>query len=162
MTRLLLIDLEETLIKVWNDFYPLEKNCAKIKKFNEVFQADEVRLCSWAVWNHKDVDVWDRVKEDFEIELGLKFDDGIQISEYIELVKQYTKLTQMDTGDFFDFYEKENFLFTLMTRGWMEGYHVVLFDDVVPSADIKLKNSRLTLINILHDDIEGWIHEIKS
>lgn len=148
MKTLLLLDLEQTIIPVWEDFYPLPQNCDKIKQFNETFQADEVGLFSWAVWNQRDKDVWNRVKEDFEQTLEVTFDHCWSIEDYIELVKQHQGPVGMDKFDFFDFYDKEMCLFVLMNRGWFDGYHVVLFDDVVKPSVTEFTNSRLTIYNI--------------
>lgn len=148
MKRLILLDLEATIIPVWDDFYPIPGNCAKIKEFNQDFKADEVGLFSWAVWNQRDKDVWNRVKEDFEIEMDLKFDHCWSIEDYIEMVRTNKGPVGMDKFDFFDFYDKEMCLFVLMNCGWLSGYDVVLFDDVVKPSVTTFENSKLTIFNI--------------
>lgn len=148
MKKILLLDLEQTIISVWGNFHPIEHNCAKIREFNATFQADAVGLFSWAIWNQKDIDIWNGVKQDFELEMNLTFDHAWSIEEYIKLIKTFQGPAGMDNMDFFDFYDKEMCLFVLMINGWLDGYHVVLFDDVVKPCEVQFQNSKLTIHNI--------------
>lgn len=147
MKRVLLLDLEETIIPAWGNFFPIIHKCMAIESFVKEFKPDEVITFSWAIWNDKDIVELEPELPFLEKHIGCKFNKIITIEGYIDLVKQYARLPGMDFQDFFDFYEKEKCLFDLCMNGWKPDSHIVLIDDVVVECKIEIPKHN-TLIEI--------------
>lgn len=148
--KVLLLDLESTLIPVWTDFTPIPENIEKIKTYANKFQPDLVGLFSWAMWDQRDVEIWERNKHWCEDALGFNITQSNTILDFISAIKMHCGPSHMDNMDFFDFYNKETCLFNLMLNGWNEFNEVVLFDDAVKPCEVYFErtSSSLKIINI--------------
>lgn len=146
MKRLLLLDLESTIIPVWGNFFPLMGNCRKIKEFNDDFKATKTGTLSWALWDQSDVDIFRKEKSAVEEQIGFEIENLWTIQDYIALVKK--EICGMDKQDFFDFFEKEHALFRIILNGWMKDTHIVLIDDAVTECKVTVGDTVLEIINI--------------
>ena len=148
--RILLLDLEETIIPVWGNFFPIVDKCMKIEKFVKDFDPVYVHTFSWAIWNEFEKKVLISELPFLEKHIGCKFSHIYSIKDYIEMIRNCTNLVGMDEQDFFDFFEKEHCLFRLALAGHYKDSHVVLIDDVVTECviDIPQHNTLVEVKNI--------------
>lgn len=147
MQKLLLLDLEETVIPVWSDWWAITGQCEKIKAFNETFQADKLGVFSWALWNETDQVEFNENKDVIEDAIDLPFDHDWTVEYFMQEI--LTKEQQgMGTKEFIQLFSKERALFALVLGGWMPNHHIVLFDDAVKACTFEVNGSKVEIINI--------------
>jgi uncharacterized ubiquitin-like protein YukD len=148
MKKILLLDLEETVIPEFGNFYIPDLWSACLSKFIREGRFDEVRIYSWAIYNNKDKALFESVSLPLSIELGTPFSYVYTVEEVIADVKQYCNIHLRDINDFFDFYNKERVLYDLSLNGWLpENTHITLLDDAVKEVTIEIERSKIEIIN---------------
>lgn len=148
-TRILLLDLEETMIPVWGTFIVPPAYADVIQRVAVNFQPQRTEIFSWAIYNQADLDVFSREQDSLECEVGLRFD---HVHDIDSLIKQYNATTRIqvsDHCDFFDFISKERFLFDMANKGAFKDQHLLLLDDAVSSFIFKKADTN-TVIEVVN------------
>lgn len=147
MKKILFLDLEETIIPSFGEFFIPDHWGACIRSFIKNTSPDEVHIFSWAIYNQTDVDTFNDEAEYLEEELGTKFSKIYTIEEMISLVAKYCGIRVLDQDDFFDYYSKERILFDLVTHGWLPNSHIILLDDAVKEFKLEIKCTKVETVN---------------
>lgn len=152
--RILLLDLEETMIPVWGEFFVPPAYADVIQRVAVNFQPQRTEIFSWAIYHQADLDVFSRVQDGLECQVGLRFD---HVHDIDSLIKQYNVTTRVqvpDQRDFFDFVSKERFLFDMANKGAFKNQHLLLLDDAVSSFVLKKADTN-TVIEVVNtaDDL---------
>lgn len=145
-------DLEETLINEWGEFFIVNEK--KVSKFIKTLPNNtEFGLFSFAVYNQKDLDLFNKEHKDFiQNVFGFKFDDNLlfTVEDIISNIKKIKKTLKFDFKDFFDFFDKES-SFSLMSKlNEFKNCHLILVDDLVNNIELFNKdlNVKVTFINV--------------
>lgn len=146
MKNVLLLDLEETLIPIWDNWTPI--NVEKIKSVIRDENIDTLATFSWAIWNDDDIRTFKENKAHLEEAIGKEFDMTFSIQHFKSQLTTRTGVSFFDDRDFFDHYRKEDVLFRLALFNWMPGCNLVLLDDVVKEANIQTGGRDIKIINI--------------
>jgi hypothetical protein len=147
MKKILLLDLEETVIPEFGNFYVPDHWGRCIRKFIKEGKFSEVRIYSWAIYNDKDKAEFENVSLSIGLEIGTTFSHIHTIQEIIRDITKYCGIKMADINDFFDFYNKERALFDLTLNGWLPNTHIVLLDDAVKEVTIESDKSKVEIIN---------------
>lgn len=139
--RVVLLDLEDTLIDDWLGRNTLQYNIERIKQ-SGVLMPDQsmgvhdvkVGLMSWAVSNIADAaDFNANLREPLEGALDIKFDQALPTSmqDYADRIFEARRM-RVSTEDMYDIFRKEEVLLTLARRSnCFQGKEIVLIDDAV-------------------------------
>ena len=148
--RTLLLDLEETIIPVFGDWFVPSPYADNIKTVVEKFKPHKIELFSWAIYNQADVDKFNEHRAYIESELDLTFNCIHDIASLITLYNRSTSVKIIDTLDFFDFVTKERFLFDMAVKAkHYPNEHLLLLDDAVSSHRI-VKADTNTVIDVVN------------
>jgi hypothetical protein len=147
MKKILLLDLEETVIPEFGNFYVPDQWGRCIREFIKEGKFSEVRIYSWAIYNNKDKAEFETVSLSIGLELGTPFSHIYTIEEIIRDVRKYCGISLIDINDFFEFYTKERALFDLTLHGWLPNTHIVLLDDAVKEVVIESNKSKVEIVN---------------
>lgn len=150
---LVLADLEETLIKDWSEPVVLPARVEIIKNHLLHNPQAELGLMSWAVWDSRDLDVFNRtLRTEIEERLEHRFCERWMLSMdgwAQEMMVHGRK--RLDRDEMFDLFGKED-VFLIMARRHPEwaGREVFLFDDAVPHSTFSLPsiNTIAHMVNI--------------
>ena len=149
---LVLADLEETLIKDWTDPVFLPARLEIIKNHLANNPHAQLGLMSWAVWDSRDLDVFNRtLRTELEEQLGHRFSEQWMLSMdgwAQEMMIHGRKHVHRD--EMFDLFGKED-VFLMMARRHPEwlGQEIFLFDDAVPQSTFSLA-SRGTVAHMVN------------
>lgn len=151
---IVLLDLEKTVIESWDEPFILWNNVDKIKHLLEEVQV-KLGLMSWAVWDAKDKEIFNRtMRPGIEEALGLKFDDSLvwSMDDWAENVFKFHN-KKVSRADLFDMFGKQEVLFVLSScLPAFNGKNVLLLDDAVEHdrSFISHKNNcSVTIKNVL-------------
>lgn len=137
-------DLEATMIESWDK--PFIINQEKIFNFLREFPCDEIGIFSFAIWDDKDREHFNKhFKVVLEELFGIRI---VHIPTKQELFQAIKKANgkQFDFQDFFDFWGKENG-FSDWIRATQTGTHI-LIDDMVEDCEMKFKNCHIIMRHI--------------
>ena len=131
--NLVLLDLEETLVNNWDEFFPLRSGFQRVTDFLKKLEGPtKVGVMSWAVWDDRDKQKLERELPMLEKLLGRKFDP-----EWVLSMDDWAKLLFTETGfhversEMFDLCKKEDVLFRLRKAPVFKDHKVFLIDDAV-------------------------------
>lgn len=135
--KLVLLDLEETLIDSWDSFVPV--NVERVRAWLKQEQANGpvvFGLFSFAVWNQRDLNKFSNDHQEFLEELfNFQFDDSLlwTLEDVKSMVEDTRRFKFKDDMDFFDFHgNKTTTLVGLVTNHpFFKDTDVVLLDDTV-------------------------------
>lgn len=168
MNTILLLDLENTIIWDWTDDPRLM--CARFPVLKEwvcsqLGPQTRVGLLSWAVWDDRDVEIFNTrgIRNDIELTHKFKFDDELILTRDNLLIKfrEWLKMPFLDASDFTSFMNKRR----IAEEIWLQEFaipdtKVILFDDTVPNIVIThstISNCSLELVDpwtIINKDLE--------
>lgn len=149
--RILFLDLEETVIPEWGDFYVPEYYSMKLRKFIKGFNPHRIEIFSWAIWGESELATFDIYRDSIALEVGSPFDHVHDIQSLITKYRETTRIRVMDQNDFFDFIKKERFLFDMAMAGAYPNKHIVLLDDAVTSMKIEIGTTLIEVVNFQND-----------
>ena len=95
MKRILFLDLENTLIDSWGNWY-LCSNWERIKQRIKELNPDEVHVFSYAIWNETDKQYFDVSKVRLEKDYDIKFAEETLSVEDIKKVCKDQLRVEMD------------------------------------------------------------------
>lgn len=133
---ILFLDLEETLIDLWETRNTLVSNVERIREeFLLTREAPPVLgLMSWAVWNDQDKSIFnDELRKPLEDSLGMTFADEFVFSmdDWARQLERCTR-KKMARGDLFSLFGKQEVLFSMSRHSHLfHNQKVVLVDDAV-------------------------------
>lgn len=147
MRKILLLDLEETVIPEFGDFYVPDYWGHCLRDFVKQNNFDEVRIFSWAIYNDSDKSIFVKFSHDIATEIGTSFSHTYTIEEIIALIQKHCGISLADKNDFFDFYKKERVVFDLLLHGWSPNTHIILLDDAVTEMILETNGSKFEAVN---------------
>jgi hypothetical protein len=157
MKRILLLDLEETLIETFTgvesveDVVFLDDNIDAIRKFIEAATPDAVGIMSWAIYDKADALRFNsHLKKELEKRLDLEFDSRLPLTmdEYASQIFQHAGV-RLSKADLFDILRKEQMLFFLALRcPIFDECEVTLIDDAVQDRVSLKTNSPQCFIDL--------------
>lgn len=132
MKNVVLLDLEMTLIRSWDDPQLLLSNIEKIKQL--IPKNARLGLFSWAIYDDRDLERFEKqLQPVIEEHLGICFDDGLlwSMDDICQQLAWYGRKV-LTREDLFDCFGKAEILF-LLTRCHpsFTGCQVSLIDDTV-------------------------------
>jgi hypothetical protein len=148
--RIVLLDLEATVIDDWSSRNAMPENLEKIRSFLQ--PEDKLGLMSWAIWDAED-------KSTFQGDLQLLLEDAVEhaftqefifsMSDFSDIILKHCR-KWVSKDDMFDLFGKEECLLKLVRLGWFpENCEVILIDDVVDHNLTFTKGSRsVRFINV--------------
>lgn len=160
---LVFLDLEETLIDNWEEMNLNLRGLRRTKAFlNELMMDSGMRptvgLMSWAVWDARDLSVFEtKLRPFLEAELGFKFDNAFLWS-MDEWCKQLfvSSRKKLERSDLFDIFGKEETLFRMSRfHQLFANREVFLVDDTVShwlQVEVPKNGCIVTLLNVLEMD----------
>lgn len=147
MKKVLLLDLEETVIPEFGNFYVPDQWGRCLRDFIKQHRFHEVRIFSWAIYHEADRTEFETVSLDISLEVGMPFSHIYTIEEIISLVQKHCGISLADRNDFFDFYTKERAVFDLLLHGWSRDTHFILLDDAVTEVKVEANGSKFEAVN---------------
>jgi len=133
MSRLVLLDLEQTVIDSWENRVFLMHNLEAIKSSGILTPDTTVGLMSWAIWDYNDSRiVIDELIPPLEEVLDIQIDRSLPMSmeEYAADILSYRKL-RLSAEDMFDMFKKEEVLLSLARFcPKFSDLEIILIDDV--------------------------------
>ena len=147
MKKVLLLDLEETIIPEFGNFYVPDHWGRCVRNFIKEQRFSEVRIFSWAIYNQKDKLTFEKFALPIGLEVGSPFEYIYTIEEIIDLIRKHCNIKLNDINDFFDFYTKERALFDLIINGWSPNTHFVLLDDAVKELELRTESTVFESVN---------------
>lgn len=151
---LVFLDLEKTVIKSWDEPFILWNNVDKIKDLLKEVQV-ELGLMSWAVWDARDLEIFNRtMRPGIEEALGIKFNDRLvwSMDDWANNVFRFHN-KKVSRADLFDMFGKQEVLFVLSgCFPEFNGKNVLLVDDAVEHnrSVLSVKNNcTVTIKNVL-------------
>lgn len=148
MDKILLLDLEETLIPIWNDFWPITENCRKISKFVKEFQPDKVETYSFAIWNDGDIETFCNEMSPIENAIGVQFTRIMSMEHILKDMKRLSPTLRIAKEDLHQIFGKDGSLMFLAMRNWKPNSHIVLIDDAVTDLRMEVHDTILEIKNI--------------
>lgn len=149
MKRTLHLDLEDTIITSWGDGVNAGLlNVGKIGRYIKIFQPDEIKVFSYAVWDDNDVGEFERVfKSRIERALDCKIvmDDFFTVKRLEEEAKRRMGYIFESRHEAMIFFGKDYGFQWWVSKIIGEGHHT-LIDDVVESKRITFKNRDLVIV----------------
>lgn len=160
-SRIVLLDLEETLIDTWSTRNFLHYNAERIRQAGILTLAARVGFMSWAVCDAADSRiVIDELLIPIEETLGVKIDRMLPMSmqEYGADVLSFRNL-RLSLEDMYDVFKKEEVLLALIRKNpAFIDHEIVLIDDAVDhnmSFNIPSRNAAVRFINV-KEPVETW------
>jgi len=160
MNTILLLDLENTIIWDWTDDPRLM--CARFPVLKEwvcshLGPETRVGLLSMAVWDERDLDIFNTrgIRHDIEITHKFKFDDELIFirDELLPKFREWLKMPWLDADDFTAFMKKTEMVMHLWLKELAKpDTKVILFDDTVP--DLVITHS--TIPNCTLELVDPW------
>lgn len=157
--RIVLLDLEQTVIDDWEHMNALPENITKIRW--AIRRTDcKLGLMSWAVWNEVDKETFKfRLQGPLEEMLGMKFSEELIFSMHdfsdIILKRKHKWVTR---DDMFDLYGKEECLLQLLRlEHFGPNARITLIDDVVDhNLEFAKGKSKVRFINVDDTNFKNW------
>jgi hypothetical protein len=153
MNKHLFIDLEETLIDTWDNFHlgPVNRiNALLDEHFPGQRPSLDATVWSFAVWNDKDRDHFNKTMRDFLGGIfGLNFVRVITCEEMIEAIVAFKGFAKgsIDMVEMSQIWGKEG-SFECWVRLNEGPGHFVLIDDVVPNRTVLLPDNSQTIQSV--------------
>ena len=154
MSKTLFLDLEDTIITpVVNGWFSADlMNVGKIKSFIEREGIEDFMIFSFAIWNDKDLEDFNRIcRPMIEKSLGVNFGFIPTLEKDIldSCCKQKgISSSEISTMEVRDFWGKD-LSFVLCAKDWFsknESHHtVILLDDMVQTMSVTFKKENLTV-----------------
>lgn len=149
MNRIALIDLEETVIPIWEDWEPLKSNCERIRERLIAFEPTSVETFSWAIWTDLDKQLFNKNRFAIENEIGWKFNVIRSIQDVMRDIRKCSNVHLFSQQDFFDcFGKKEMALLFLAMNGFWKDSHILLFDDTVVNSTTRIHDLNVIIETI--------------
>lgn len=155
-TRLILLDLEQTLIPEWGD-WTLTPQIDKIVAHCQPKKGESVELglMSWAVYHNKDVEIFkEKLYPALKDVFGQHFLSFMSMDQWANCIWENAGIW-LQREELFDIYKKEDVLFRLARNGWKAGHDIELIDDAVhhqTRIDIPRFDSSITFFNPWNKD----------
>jgi hypothetical protein len=150
MFKLLLLDLEETLVDDWDAFNPVR--VPQVSKFIQSQEWDAIGLFSFAVWDANDMVKFEfRHRKFLEEVFGFKFTNEFLWSvEDLKSLLRFVTTVDNTEDDFVWQWSKEWALMCLSKLKQLHDTEVTLLDDTVRNMTVELPdtNSRLIFVNV--------------
>lgn len=142
------LDLEDTIISNW--FSPELKNFHAVKTFLKEHQITNVWIFSFAIWDARDADIFDRkmkswLEREYEIEI-----DGVVTVDEMEKTILWKQGMEFTTSEFLSVWGKQRAFHDYITLTQPEG-EFLLIDDMVQSSTTTILKSKQTIdfLNVL-------------
>lgn len=156
MDKIILFDLENTLIGDWNDDRRLM--CARfpcLKEWTENEKPFVAGLMSFAVWDEKDLNDFNHrlgIRDDIEITHDFKFnDDWIFLrNSLLEPFRKILKMPFLTMEDLFSFFDKGDIVKKLWLDKWIKEFpttEFVFLDDTIEDMVIHKDEAVLRFVN---------------
>lgn len=159
---LVLADLEETLIQEWSNPLLIPGRISIIRDHLQQHPTAQLGLMSWAVWDSRDLDIFNRtLRPILEQELGHNFDERwtLSMDEWGQEMFTHAR-KRLDRDEMFDLFGKEDVFLILARRHpeWL-GRQIFLFDDAVPNAKFSIldKGTHAHMVNIVNPGEEFFV-----
>ncbi len=145
MEKILFFDLEETLIRSWNN--PLFCNTQFIMELVKKEGTNKVHMFSFAIIDDSDKKIFEeRYKEHIEKHFGIEIVTWQSIDEIMEEVFQFNGIV-FDKFEFTSMWGKLK-AFHDFCRNKFENKECILVDDVVPNSSFELPDKKLLIRTI--------------
>lgn len=142
------LDLEDTIITDW--FNSELKNFHAVKTFLKEHQITNVWIFSFAIWDARDADIFDRkmkswLEREYEIEI-----DGVVTVDEMEKTILWKQGMEFTTSEFLSVWGKQRAFHDYITLTQPEG-EFLLIDDMVQSSTTTIPKSKQTIdfLNVL-------------
>lgn len=159
-SKIVFLDLEETLIDNWQDKNLLPNNIAKIKKELKQIAPDLVSIWSFAIWNEDDLleFITSGLKVELECQLRInKFNEIPTIEEIQHIIEKREKLKYDSLVEFMCLNNKElSFIKYGLTKTDTDFW---LIDDTVPNLFLENNDTNVS-INLIN--VNTGLQEIKA
>jgi len=134
--RILFLDLEQTIIDVWQDANIIQVQVPFIKEVIRKFKPEHIGIFSFAIDNESDKEHFrNRMQDKIEMAIGMKitWKHIMSTSEMIKLIKKLNHTVAMDAVDFFTWFNKEKALIDCLKASSFQG-RACLIDDTVDDS----------------------------
>lgn len=150
MKKILYIDLEETIIRSWDQ--PFLINIDRVKQFVNKHGFKEINIFSFAIWNNIDREHFEKsIKEEIENCLQVSVNDIPTKEEILTIVRQRNRIN-MDSLELSTLWGKErsfeDFVFSKVS---VEPIKTILIDDAVQNKIVLMDDIRIKFVNV--DDL---------
>jgi len=152
--KIILFDLEETLIEDWNVPTLLCEQFPKIKEWIAKEGEFQSGIFSWAIWDQKDLTSFNKeLRGRIEESHNIHFNDNLIFlrDDILKSFREWFHMPFMDSDDFMAFFKKRQAIEELWLRHFNQpDTELVFLDDTVPNmvcviSDVK--NNILRLVN---------------
>lgn len=145
MKKMMFLDLEETIIRSWQN--PTLCNIDYMRYLLANEKVEEVHIFSFAIWNQADKDVFSqRLKPHLEEALGVRIRSWVSVPEVNKVLKQFTGIV-MEDWEMINVWGKMR-AFQDYCRSEYKDMECVLVDDVVPNTAFMVTDDRLMIRTI--------------
>jgi FMN phosphatase YigB (HAD superfamily) len=152
MKTLVLFDLEETLFDEWGSFMPVNQKSVPLW-VSKLPKEAVFGLFSYAVYNDEDLNHFVTEEQEWvENMFEFKFHKDYlwTLEDLMNLVREALPKLELDQKKFFEFFNKENALFTVSKLERFRDTHVYLVDDTVSNMEVYNEelNMKLTFVDV--------------
>lgn len=152
-TKVLLLDLEETVIDVWSDHgFCSFNNTEPVRQFIKNGGFSKVGVLSFAIWNDTDLETFDRhLRSELEELFEIRFTTSL-IFSVDNLRKEFRKngLSFEDTSEFLQVCKKDFTFFKILQSDRFRNCDVTLLDDMVPDAILTFPDRVGRMVNVIN------------
>lgn len=151
--KIILFDLENTLINAWDDPRPMEVMIPLIPEWIHNEKPFKAGLFSFAVWHDKDLNTFNnKMREDVERVFDIEFDDDLIFlrDELLSTFRNILHMPFLDSDDLHSFFNKSMIVQQLWEHEWVHKFEeteLILLDDTVHDMTMKCNKSTLRLVN---------------
>jgi len=146
MKKILYIDLEETIIRSWDQ--PFLINTDRIKRFVDKHCFKEVSIFSFAIWNNIDREHFENhIKNEIENCLNISVNNVPTKEEILSIVRRLNRI-EIDSLELSTMWGKERSFEDYILSTMNESVRVTLIDDAVQNKIVLCDNVRIKFVNV--------------